>query len=647
MIINTLGIMIALLLVIPNVTQAQVSDEFDVIKVVKGVPYQPLDKDDADVELAPADDFALPPQFNTTDKDNGYFEVEIGFDFEFNGEIYDKLWINVNGFITFGEKINGGIKTPPFLPPVDQKALYVGDNSYPVNVIAPFWGDHYYRDENSKFQGYIPGEILYTTNNTDQIIIEWNNLNINYMNGDPAPVKSSVADFQVILFKSLDEYSEQGNIAFAYGEIGDPNAQDPRVITRGAAIGIKGEGTIVGELADFLNGLYYVENDEDFDLAKARTDSNKRSTFWPPSGATDRRIMFNALGRYNIEEFWGDGDVDFSKAEGQRHYDMAQNRYVTVNDARLIIKSVATKIPLDPIRRRSAYHGDVNHNGRYYYDQNGVRKNIIWKNENYADSLPDEISSIKQLRFEANEYDAAIILKYISARVPYLPWLLDTIPVYGKVSAEDIATNIEFGNVDKIADNKYQVPVYLNGNLDDALGVKFEINGIVEDAFASSRYEDLRVSYGLHNNSSVVVIAGDAMFESKEPIAYITFSSATPDLKASEIRFNDRSMEDQNLVLNSVTNTVANISLLKNSPNPFEKTTNFNLNIETDGYYELKVYDLLGNVVKTIYSGDLNAGTHSFEWNGDNLNGNLIEPGVYIYTLTGNDVSESQKLIYR
>jgi hypothetical protein len=640
--LSALGIIIVFALVFPNSTQAQVSDEFEVIRVITGVPYNALNPDDANVEIAPAEDFALPPQFNTTDMDDGYYEVQIGFDFEFNGEIYNKLWINVNGFVTFGEKQGSSVKTPPFLPPKDQKALYIGDNSYPVNVIAPFWGDHYYRDENSLFQGYVPSKIMYTTNNTDQMVIEWNKLNINFRL-DGEIVKSSVASFQVILKKSEDQFSEQGNIEFAYGSVGDEMIEDPRVITKGATIGIKGEGTIVGELADFLNGLYYVENTEDYDLLRARRDTSRRSTLWPPSGATDRRIVFNALGRYNIEEFWGDGDVDFSKAEGQRHEGMPQNRYVTVNDARLIIKSVATEIPLDPIRRRAAYHGDVNHNGRYYYDENGVRKNITWRNMNYADSLPDEISSIKQLRFEANEYDAAILLKYISGRVPYLPWIIDSIPVFGKVN-QDVATGITFGNVDEIANNTYQVPVFLNGNINDAVGIKFRINGNVEDVYAvTNDYNKLMTSYA----TNVVVLSGEGMFSVNEPIAYVTFTSSEKELNVTDARFNDVNIDDQLLVLTSVNNSSSNVSLLENSPNPFSNTTNFNVNVEVAGNYQIIVYDLLGNKVKTIYNGMLEAGNKTIEWNGVNDNGETIIPGVYIYTLTGNNVSESQKLIYR
>ena len=305
-IIGILGIVALLVLAVPNDADAQVYGEFGPVMLEKQSSYEQLYEDSTEVNWVPADDFALPPLYSTPDHDDGYYKIPIGFDFEYNGEVYTHLWINVNGFITFGEmQDDGTVKQPPFLPPTNPDALYIGDNSFPVNMIAPYFGDHYYRDENSLFQGFVPSQILYknesVTDTTSRLVIEWKNLNINYEVGEEI-IKSSIADFQVILYESDDRYSAQGNIEFAYGEIGDPSIEDIRVITKGAAVGIKGEGTTVGNKADFLNGLYYVEDPDQFNREAARTNMDRRSTVWPPTGATDNRIRFNALGRFNIEE---------------------------------------------------------------------------------------------------------------------------------------------------------------------------------------------------------------------------------------------------------------------------------------------------------------------------------------------------------
>jgi len=56
-----------------------------------------------------------------------------------------------------------------------------------------------------------------------------------------------------------------------------------------------------------------------------------------------------------------------SKAEGGRHRALPQNRFVTLNDVRTIMRSIVTQVPLDSLYKHSAFHADVDHNGRFYY----------------------------------------------------------------------------------------------------------------------------------------------------------------------------------------------------------------------------------------------------------------------------------------
>jgi hypothetical protein len=159
------ALMLFLIAGITTQLKAQVYGEFDTVRVITAM-YNPLALPDGEnnvVELT-RDEFGLPPNFNVADYDDGYAQIDIGFDFEFNGEVYNKLWININGFITFGRKENNVVQFPPFLPPKDQGGLFLDANSYAVNVIAPFWGDHYYRGlEDLNARGFKPSKILYST----------------------------------------------------------------------------------------------------------------------------------------------------------------------------------------------------------------------------------------------------------------------------------------------------------------------------------------------------------------------------------------------------------------------------------------------------------------------------------------------------
>lgn len=599
--------------------KAQVYGDYNTIKIVYLSPFVELGSNKA---VIPPSAFGLPPNW-ITDLDDGYSYstgIDIGFPFEYNGEVYTKLWICVNGFVTFSP--------PPFYPAKEPKGLFIQSASYPINVIAPFWGDHRFRQNSEKFNGYAPSEISYHRDLTNGIFtVQWKDLNINDQS-----VKSSIGDFQLKLYRSADPLTAQGDIEFCYGQIGG-NVNDPGtlVVTKGASVGIK------GEFADFLNGLEHEDIDGNFDEVNART-SQKLTNEWTPSGGNEKRIRFTSELRYNIGQWWGDGDADMSKGIGQKHYSMDQNRFVTVNDARVIMHSMVTKIPLDSVRRRNAYHGDVNHNGRYWYPSITSREDIYWRDLYEGDNLPAQVPSIKAVFYQVTEYDAAMILHYISARLPYLPWLLDTIPLYGKVTLDDAkASAIRFGE-GKYADNAVTIPIYLNGLMNGAVGTTFDLNSSIVDVKTVS--DKLLAQF----NGSTVVIAGTGEFDSQNPIAFVTVN-AKDVIEASNIRFNDRKVADIKMLVAGVDDNDNSMQLMS-SPNPFTATTLITVNVPQDGAYTLNVYDIMGNKVKTIAGGEFNAGIVNYTWDGTNDANEKVQSGAYIYRFIGENVSLSKKLIY-
>jgi len=80
--------------------------------------------------------------------------------------------------------------------------------------------------------------------------------------------------------------------------------------------------------------------------------------------------------------------------------------------------------------------------------------------------------------------------------------------------------------------------------------------------------------------------------------------------------------------------------LLQNYPNPFNPSTNIKFNLPSAGKVVLKVYDILGNEIAEIVSGNLDTGPHSFSFNAENLSS-----GVYIYRIEHNNRMISKKMI--
>jgi hypothetical protein len=78
----------------------------------------------------------------------------------------------------------------------------------------------------------------------------------------------------------------------------------------------------------------------------------------------------------------------------------------------------------------------------------------------------------------------------------------------------------------------------------------------------------------------------------------------------------------------------------QNYPNPFNPTTKIDYSILKSGQVSLKVYDLLGREVATLFDGEQKVGQYTATFNGSNL-----ASGVYFYRLQSGSNSISKKLV--
>lgn len=84
----------------------------------------------------------------------------------------------------------------------------------------------------------------------------------------------------------------------------------------------------------------------------------------------------------------------------------------------------------------------------------------------------------------------------------------------------------------------------------------------------------------------------------------------------------------------------------KSFPNPFNPTTTITYSISAANFITVKVFNLLGQEIKTLQNGFLPSGTHQLSWNGTDHSGNAIPGGMYIYVIkSGADILK-QKMLY-
>jgi hypothetical protein len=86
-------------------------------------------------------------------------------------------------------------------------------------------------------------------------------------------------------------------------------------------------------------------------------------------------------------------------------------------------------------------------------------------------------------------------------------------------------------------------------------------------------------------------------------------------------------------------------ALANNYPNPFNPVTTIDFSIPNSAKISLVVYNALGQKVRTLIDGSVQAGAHSVQWNGRNDLGQMLSSGIYFYTLTSDANTMTKKMV--
>jgi hypothetical protein len=85
---------------------------------------------------------------------------------------------------------------------------------------------------------------------------------------------------------------------------------------------------------------------------------------------------------------------------------------------------------------------------------------------------------------------------------------------------------------------------------------------------------------------------------------------------------------------------VDTVMLNQNSPNPFNPRTDISFSLPNEGNIRLVIYNVKGELVKTLAQGTYGPGVHTFGWDAANH-----ASGVYFYRLEAPGFTETKKMI--
>ncbi|MBU0473799.1 MAG: T9SS type A sorting domain-containing protein [Bacteroidetes bacterium] len=89
-------------------------------------------------------------------------------------------------------------------------------------------------------------------------------------------------------------------------------------------------------------------------------------------------------------------------------------------------------------------------------------------------------------------------------------------------------------------------------------------------------------------------------------------------------------------------------SVSQNYPNPFNPSTIISYSIPQTQFVTIKIYNMLGQEIKTLVSKEMSAGIYDVTWNGTNDSGVKVATGSYIYRVaTGNNIVTKKMLLLK
>lgn len=163
---------------------------------------------------------------------------------------------------------------------------------------------------------------------------------------------------------------------------------------------------------------------------------------------------------------------------------------------------------------------------------------------------------------------------------------------------------------------------------------------------------DLFNYYGLDPQNDVIYgIAlnfrnGDASLEGKDD-ACSDFFIRSINLGTPTVENSDGSTATAiTATINTGIDEKSPIGTINSYPNPFSGATtiSYSLNQYADDL-NVSVYNILGQEVATIFSGAQVAGTHNISWDGTNNAGEVLESGVYFFTVNNGALRLTEKLM--
>jgi len=141
-----------------------------------------------------------------------------------------------------------------------------------------------------------------------------------------------------------------------------------------------------------------------------------------------------------------------------------------------------------------------------------------------------------------------------------------------------------------------------------------------------------------------VAFAGDRAVRGAGELFRIILTGGTSEVRELQGHFNGGQIEVRLQAQDSAALPLQ-FALHPNAPNPFNAQTLIRFDLPTDQEVHLEVFNILGQMVRTLVAERVEAGAHQIHWDSRDDRGASLASGPYIYRLTAGSRVQTQRML--
>lgn len=183
------------------------------------------------------------------------------------------------------------------------------------------------------------------------------------------------------------------------------------------------------------------------------------------------------------------------------------------------------------------------------------------------------------------------------------------------------------------------------------LGTGKDYVRLTTDAFGTAYYRSFHHGTGTADTIRIAAVRGENSIKKWKSVFYtISLDALSAANLDTLLRRTFEYCADTNFVTSvkdyfTISSLPFKYELHQNYPNPFNPITKIRFDLPERSRVTIEIYDASGKLIKSLLKEERDAGYHSIEWNGTDMNNQNVSSGVYLYRIVAKSLKTNSEFI--